>query len=227
MNRLVMRGLALGLFALIVTPVFAQRQPMGGFGFGGPQGIAQLVTNKSVQEELKLTEDQIAKFKTASEEINSKYKAELDKAREAKDFKAQGEVRKTMNEESTKVLTKLAEDTLKPEQVKRLKQIELQVGGTRALVSNADVQKALKLTESQIGEIKAINEDAQKDAMEVRKAAGKDREKQKEAQTKVAEINKDAAEKSLNKLTPDQKKQWIDMTGPKFDLKIEMKGKGL
>src|SRR5271170_1720706 len=64
MNRLVTRSLALALFALVVTPVFAQRQP--GFGFGGGQmGIAQLVTNKSVQEELKLTEDQIAKLKSA------------------------------------------------------------------------------------------------------------------------------------------------------------------
>jgi Spy/CpxP family protein refolding chaperone len=224
MNRFGTRALALGVFALVVTTVtvYAQRQPMGGPGFG-QMGIAQLVTNKSVQEELKLTDDQVAKFKTASEGIREKFKADLDKAREGKDYKAMTEVMKTMNEESSKALTKLGGDILKPEQMTRLKQIELQVGGTRSLASNADVQKTLKLTESQIGEIKAINEDAQKDVMEVMKSAGRDREKMTEARKKVEEINKDASDKSISKLTPEQKKQWIDMTGPKFELKMGMR----
>jgi Spy/CpxP family protein refolding chaperone len=221
MNRFVLRSLALGVFALVVTSVIAQRpQPGGPGGFGGQMGIAQLVTNKSVQEELKLTEDQIAKFKTASDEVRTKFKADLDKARESKDFKAMGDVMKSMNEESSKVMTKLMDDTLKPDQVKRIKQIELQVAGTRALASNAEVQKTLKLSESQIGEIKAINEEAQKDKQELFKSAGMDREKFKEVQAKSKEIDKDASEKSISKLSPEQKKQWIDMTGPKFELKM-------
>ncbi len=221
MNRFGTRALALGVFALVVTTVYARSQPMGG-GFG-QMGIAQLVTNKSVQEELKLTDDQVAKFKTASEGVREKFKADLDKAREAKDFKAMGEVMKSMNEESSKTITKLGDELLKPEQMKRLKQIELQVGGMRTLANNAEVQKTLKLSESQVGEIKAITEDAQKDVMEVMKSAGRDREKMTEARKKVEEINKDATDKSLSKLTPEQKKQWIDMTGPKFELKMGMR----
>jgi hypothetical protein len=226
MQRFVTRGLAMALFALVVSPVFAQQPMRGGGGFG-QMGIAQMVTNKSVQEELKLTPDQVTTFTKASEEVKTKFKAEMDKAKDAKDFKAMGEVMKTMNEESTKVLLKIADDTLKPDQVKRLKQIELQVGGTRALASNADVQKTLKLTESQVGEIKAINEDAQKDIQEVRKGAGRDPEKLKEVKTKTDAINKDATEKVLNKLSPEQKKEWIDMTGPKFELKMDMRRPGL
>jgi hypothetical protein len=218
MNRFVTRSLALALFALVVVPVFAQ-PPFPGGGFG-VLGIAQLVTNKSVQEELKLTEDQIAKLKAASDGVRAKYKDQLDEVRKSKDFTKMGEINKSMSEESTKVITKLGDEILKPEQMKRLKQIEIQVAGPRALASNADVQKALMLSESQIGEIKAINDDAQKDIQEVRKGAGFDREKLMEVQKKVAEINKDASEKSLKKLTPEQQKQWIDMTGPKFELKM-------
>jgi len=217
MQRIVTRGLAVALFALVVSPVLAQRQPGPGAGFGG-QGIGTLVTNKSVQEELKLTEEQVTALKTAGEGVREKFKADLDKAREGKDREKMTELFKTMSEESNKVMTKAVAEHLKPEQAKRLKQIELQVAGTRAL-TREDVQKELKLSEKQVGEIKAIGEEAQKDVTDLFKDAGGDRTKMQEARTKIQAIQKESAEKAMGKLSAEQKTHWQEMTGAKFELK--------
>ena len=119
--RLAALFLAIGL----VAPLFAQRQPGGGFG-RGMDGSA-LLSQKSVQEELKLTEDQIEKVKKVGEDINAKFAD--DRKAAGKDMEKQAELRKKISEERTKALAAV----LKPEQTKRLHQIEVQVGGLTAL----------------------------------------------------------------------------------------------
>jgi len=202
---------------LIAIPVLAQFQPGGGRGV---LSLAQLVTNKSVETELKMTEEQIAKFKTINDDVNAKYKDELDKA--GKDFKAKAEVRKKINEEATTAVTKDLATILKPEQVKRLKQIELQVQGLTALTSDT-VAKDLALTDEQKTKIKGLTDDLATDTAAIFKDAGKDF---KAAFKKVTEMRTATFEKATSTLTDDQKKKWKDMTGDKFDLVVGKGGKG-
>lgn len=214
-NRLAV--LMVGL--LVAVPALAQRQPGGGFG-RQQLSLSALLQNKSVQEELKLTEDQVSKLKTVSDGIRDKFKEEMDKAKEGKDFKAFGEIFKKINDATTEAVTKEAGTLLKPEQLQRIKQIEVQVQGVSALTKE-DVQKELKLSEDQVGKIKGLLEDMNKDIQDAGKEAGKDFKKRQEATTKIRTATQ---EKITEILSETQQKSWKDMTGEKFELKFGRPG---
>jgi transketolase len=202
------RFLALALAIGIAAPLFAQRQP-GGMGRGGISA-SMLLGQKSVQEELKLTEDQISKIEKSSKDIRAKF------ADDVKDKDKRTEAFKKMAEETAKLLP----DLVKPEQLKRLKQIEIQLGGLMAL-THEDVQKTLKMTDKQVSDVKGLSEDLAKDQQAMFKDAGKDKDKAKEAREKVATLRKEATTKFLTGLTADQKKAYAELTGAEFKGKIE------
>jgi len=219
----------LSLALLLAGPALAQRgQGRGGRGgFGGPM---MLIQNSSVQKELKLTDDQIQKINEARESINNKHKDERDALRnlegEVQREKGQ-ELRKKVTEETNQALAGI----LKPEQLKRYKEITLQQEGMRAF-NTEEVQKALKLTDDQKDKIKTINEDAAKDMRELfpqgfrgrggdKGGAPPDPAAFKERMTKIAAMNKETMERINSVLTGEQKKAWKDMTGEPFEIKYE------
>jgi DNA-binding MarR family transcriptional regulator len=211
--------LTAALIGLLALPLFAQRP-------GRDRGMMQidaatLLQNKSVQEELKLTDKQ----KDALSEVSKKVREAMTEA-----FKGGGdkEAFKTAREEAKKAVTKIQDD-LKPEQKKRLTQIETQVKvqmqGPTAFTKD-DLASALKLTDKQKEEIKSIAEDTSKDVAEIRKDAGKDKEKRTEATAKIGKLNKEAVSKVVKSFDADQKKTFQEMTGEPFEYKPEFGGFG-
>jgi hypothetical protein len=219
MRSLALRALAAGVAVVLVCPVLAQ-QPGGRGGrggFGGPGGgnPKLLLLNKSVQDELKLSDDQKADL----QKVQEKQMAAMQKARESAggDREKMREAMQAAAEEAGKEIDK-ASSSLKPEQTKRLKQIQLQVAGLRAF-TEADVQKELKLTDKQTAEIKDINENLTKDMRDMFSGgAGGDRAKMME---KMQELRKEALDKAAGLLTDEQKATWKTMVGEKFELKME------
>jgi len=209
------RFAALVLAIGLVAPLFAQRQP-GGMGRGGITA-SMLMTQKSVQEELKMSDDQIAKVEKVNKDIREKFGAEMKDS--FKDKEKMADLMKKMSAETTKALA----DVLKPEQTKRLKQIEIQLGGLNALTSD-EVSKALSLSDKQISDAKAMAEDLNKDRGEIMKEAGKDKDKRAEATEKVAKLTKETTAKFLDKLSADQKKTYTAMIGEEFKGKITFGG---
>jgi len=214
--------LTAALLAVLAVPALAQR-PRQPFGMGGRGGMdaAGLVTNKSVQEELKLSDDQVEKIKKANDEVQAKYKDEREKV--GRDREKMMELFTKINKDRAEVIGKLIPTVLKPEQTKRLKQIELQQGGLRALTKE-DVQKELKLSEKQVGEIKAISEEVAKDTQalfgQMRDAQG-NREKMQEIQKKMTSTRKEGMDKASALLNDEQKKAWKEMAGQPFEIKFE------
>jgi len=201
------RFLALALAIGVVAPLLAQQQRQGrGFG-GGQMSAGMLLTQKSVQEELKLTEDQITKVTEKNKEIRTKFADDL------KDKDKRADAAKKMNEETTKALA----DIIKPEQMKRLKQIEVQLGGLAAL-RNEEVAKAIKLSDKQIADVKGLADDLSKDSAELMKDAftSKDQAKMKEAREKVQSLNKEATAKFLSGLSAEQKTAYKELVGDEF-----------
>jgi Spy/CpxP family protein refolding chaperone len=201
--------LAAAALCLLASPAFAQP------GLFGPQevGLSQLLTNEGVQKELKITKDQAEKFTKAAQEQRTKMREAFQDA--GGDREKLREILTKFQAESNKTFTKLATDTLKPEQVKRLQQMALQANGLRSF-TKPEVQKELKLTDTQIKDITKINADVQKDTAELFKDVGFDREKMQEAQKKVATLNTEGLAKVTKLLTDDQQKTWKTMIGDKF-----------
>jgi hypothetical protein len=124
---------------------------------------------------------------------------------------------------NTEVLAALG-SILKPDQLKRLKQIELQMQRAMAF-SNPEVQKSLKLTSDQIEKIKTINDDAQAERRSLFSGGGGGRN-QGNFQ-KMQAMQKETLTKIEGVLTDEQKKSWKDMTGEPFQFQFQQRqGRG-
>lgn len=212
--------LILGLIVCLGGLAQSQQKGKGrGFGFGGG-GPAQLLNNKSVQTELKMTDEQITKAKDLAKEINDKHKDDFAAARAIEDREERGQKMQALNKTVTEEVMKGLPDVLNPDQVKRFKQITLQTQGVRAF-SDETVQKELKLTDDQKDKIKTINDDMRQEMQSVFSGGGDPQENRKKMQT----LQKETMEKVSAVLTDDQKKTWKEMTGEPFEVKFEFQGK--
>jgi len=215
--------LTMALVGLLVIPVLAQFR---GGGFGGGQTGDALLFNKSVQEELKLTDAQkksLGEVTKAGADLREKGKEAFqdgDKEKGQEFFKKAGE-------ETTKALKKF-KDGLTTIQTKRFDQIQIQVAtknNDANLFKREDIVKALKLSDKQKETVKETLSELAKDTKEVLDDAKDDfRTKGKAAFTKIGTLRKEAYEKITKTFEPDQTKAFKDMAGDKFELKME-KGK--
>jgi Spy/CpxP family protein refolding chaperone len=212
---------ALGVITAVVGLAIAQ-QP-GGFRMFGGGGSSMLVMNSSVQKELKLTDDQIAKLKElgggrgGAGGAFAKFKDLSDEER-----REMVEKMKAAAEEREKKIAAI----LTPDQNKRLKQISRQNSGLMAF-ADAEVQTTLKLTDDQKDQIKTVGEDLQRDLGDLRKGVDfRDREKMAEMMKKTQAVSKEAVDKVKAMLTADQKTAWRELTGEPFEVKQEFGGFG-
>jgi len=114
-------------------------------------------------------------------------------------------------------LSKALKEVLDEKQQKRLRQIELQLQGTRAY-TEADVQGALKLSGEQKENIATILEESAKDRTELLKEAkGGGGQGMRE---KLEALTKETKDKVNGVLTADQRKTFRSLTGPEFKLEF-------
>jgi hypothetical protein len=231
--------LTVGLVAALAGSAAAQRQPggqgRGGFGGGGGfGGYGFLIRNEAVQKELTMDKDQADKAAEAVKKVTDKHADEFAKLRDLP-REEQGtkrtELTKTVNEETLKAVG----EVLKPEQMTRLKQIELQRAGFAAY-TRPEVQTALKLTDEQKEKVKTIADEGNKQVREQfgmgqgggggarpprgqggagrgqgRGGAGANNEK-------VTAVRKETTEKIVAVLTDDQKTTWKELAGKPFEV---------
>jgi hypothetical protein len=206
--------LVLGLAGVLTGPAWAQGRGFGMFGGGGPAG---LVSNKSVQKELGLTEDQAKKATEAVNAVRQKHQDDFaglrDLEGEERAQKAQ-QLMKTVGDEQMKSIA----DILSADQIKRLKQISLQTRGAQAF-ADPEIQKDLKLTDDQKDKIKTINDDARQEMGALFSGGGGFGDP--ETQKKMAALRKETLEKVTAVLEDSQKKSWKEMTGNPFEVKFE------
>src|SRR5262249_16738353 len=162
MRRFAVRFLAACPLVLVAPVLFAQQPGAGLFGLGGQRGTPFLLANKSVQEELKMTLEQVGKYEKVSRDLVEKNKAKMEELFKSGDKEKMAEAFKTIQEDANKAADAFVADNLKPEQVKRLKQIELQQSGARAF-AREDVRKSLNLTDKQDEQIKSLADEVRRD----------------------------------------------------------------
>lgn len=215
MNHLVRCVLVVTLVAVtlaVAAPqAWAQARGERGRGGGFGPGLIAIANQKSVQEELKVTEEQ-AKTITALAE----------KQREAmRGFgrDASPEDRQKMREQAT-ANEKALEEALQPEQFKRLKQITLQQQGLMA-AERPDIAESLQLTSEQKTKIREIGKETADKMRELRDSGNRE-----EAMSKMTELRKANQEKLMALLTDEQKSKWKELTGEPFAGEIQLFGGG-
>ena len=223
---------------------FGQRGPGGGgFGQRGPGmgggGVSGLLRSEQVQKEINITEDQKSQLAKMAEEqmaaMRERFSGQSRENREEmSDADRQAQREKMMKEfqEAAKEAEGKIRGILKPEQFKRLKQIELQQQGVEAL-RRPDMAQALGLTEDQIEKLKEAFAGVQKQREEIgeqtralyqgfRDASederAKLREKGEQIRAKGEGLKKESQQKAMAILTDEQKGKLKDMMGKRFQL---------
>ena len=234
-----MRVMRLCAAAVLMAGVAVAAQPPGGGrggmqrGGGGNLGPANLVSSKTVLDDLKATDEQTGKLKTWAGEWGKKqFETMKDRFQDLQGMEPAERAKKMAEwqaEASTKAYKELGE-VLKPGQVTRLQQIEVQAAGARAF-QMPPVQTALKLTDEQKDKLKDAADALRKETDELRqemglggggpgggKGARPDPAKQAEFDKKSAGMTKEFMGKVDGMLTADQKTAWKGLTGDAIDV---------
>jgi hypothetical protein len=231
-RTLIRLAFAISVAALVAGPAVAQPPGgRGGAGFAGRGGIGFLVANEAVQKELKIDKDQAAKVAEAVKKVQDKHADALTKLRDLEAEERRTKMRELTQTISTETMTAVTE-VLNPDQVKRLKQIELQRAGADGY-TRSDVQAALKLTAEQKEKVKTIVEESNKQMQELRGGPGQGRQRGQGGQgnrggfganqEKITALRKETADKFVAALTDDQKKEWKTLTGDEFTMPAPMR----
>ena len=206
----------LNKLALIVALAALVCSAIAQGGGGGRQGRGQgnrgnqfapmtIAGREEVQKEIGLTDDQ----KTKITELRTATQQKSRDARQAAngDRQAQQEAMTKINAEAAKALAEI----LKPEQLKRLRELQIQWTGSMIVVSDKEVQKELAITEEQTAKFKEL-QDKQRAAMqEAQQNANGDRAAITEAMTKNAKI----MEEEIGKVLTDAQKTKLKEMGGK------------
>lgn len=198
---------------LLASVAFAQ-PPGGGRGMGmgmGGGSLVALAKAKDVAADLKLAEDQIKKIEELEKKSQEKSRAARQDAGDDRQamFAAMQEIAK----ETEKGLGEI----IKPDQMKRLKQLQLQssikTGGLMAALGNPDVAKGLSFNEEQQEQLKGFREDMQNTMREMFSGGGGD---QAEMRKKMTEYRTSLDKKISKMLTEEQNKKLKELQGDEF-----------
>lgn len=181
-------------------------------------GPGQLINRPEVQAELKLTDEQ----KRQIQDILNKSREDMQSLMEnARSGGGGPEEMQRMFQEHNQAVTKKINAVLTPEQAKRLKEINIQVQGIRAIL-DPEVQKELGLSVDQKAQIQKAQQENQRAMMEMfqgqRGGGGGgnvNREAMREARDKMNKQFEDALTKVL---TPEQAQKLKEMGGAPFKL---------
>lgn len=201
--------LIVALSSLAVAQPPEGRGRRGGFGREMP-GLA-LLGQKSIQDELKLSEQQIADATKAMESQRTSLQGIFTAAEGERE-----EMVKKAQAESLETLAKI----LSADQLKRFNQIRLQTRGIGAL-TDEETAKTLGLSDDQKQQIAKIDEEVSDERRGLFQNRDGDREA---ARKKMIELSKAALEKAQAVLTAEQKAKWTELTGPAFTGEITFGG---
>jgi hypothetical protein len=209
--------------AVLVLVVVAVRAFMGGGRLSNFGREAQrLLDQKSVQAELKLSDDQLAKLNKLKDDRFA-----------AMSFTATMHMSQYQKEKRGEQVDLAAEKSLpwilSADQLKRLKQIYYQERGKRPW-SDKEIAEELKLTREQMDEIKGLQKDQQKAMGDLRKGgdptAKLDDAQKQEAREKFNELRKNQDAQLMGVLTQQQQDKWQEMRGEPFTGALPMGGRG-
>lgn len=187
------------------------RGPGGGFG-GGPLGLLMM---PEVRTELKVTDEQQQKLRTAMEGLRPEGGGGQRGGFGNLSEEERAEMRKRM-EEMQKKADEAMKSVLSEEQITRLRQLEIQRQGAGAL-GRPDVAEKLGLTDEQKAKMREIQEGARPDFA----AFGNLREASQEEREKVMSEMRAKREKAdadmMALLDAEQKAIWESLVGEKFN----------
>jgi hypothetical protein len=192
----------------------------GGMGMMGRGNPMMLLRNKSVQEELKMTQPQIAKLDSKQQEMMQSMRDLFQSGQGDPD------ARRAMMAKIQEMQQKAVADILDTTQQKRFKQIQLQQEGPAA-ITRKEIADELQLTEEQRKKAQGIQQDEQEQTRSLMQGVdfrNQSPEERQEFMKKIQALQKASGEKYAALLTDPHKVQWKKMLGEPFKLVVPERG---
>lgn len=229
----------LALFCVLAASITAEGQQRRGGGpgggFGGPGGgmgrmggSLMLLRSEQVQQELKLTDDQKTRLQQLGEKLRTEMRERFaslsnlsDEQRRARMNEMREQMQKEAETREAETFKQIAE-ILQPEQLKRLKQIQLQLEGPSAL-RRPEVAEAIGLSADQKAQLEQLATESQAATMKLWEGIqGLDREQRQqrfaELRQKGQEQREQFEQKAMAVLQPEQKQKLGEVFGEPFEL---------
>jgi Spy/CpxP family protein refolding chaperone len=216
--------------AVVACAAFAQGGGQGRRGFGMNMGDPiTLLGREDVQKDLALSDDAKAKVVDLKEKSDAKRQEAMQAARDAAngDFaemrKAMGPIMEKLSAENWKAVAEI----ITPEQLKRLKEIKVQMQGVGGVVNDKDLQKDLGITDDQKAKLKELQDRQQKaqgELFQKMQSGEVDRSEMPNIMKKNAKIMEDEVNKIL---TDAQKAKMTELSGKHFERVDPAPGGGL
>jgi Spy/CpxP family protein refolding chaperone len=189
----------------------------GGFGgqrFGMGQGPAQLAGRPDVQRDINATDQQKQQIQALNEKMREEMRAMFQGGGGGGggfDPNAMRETFEKMNAKATEELGKI----LNEGQMKRLNEISVQLAGPRAILLPA-VQKALGLSEDQIGKARTLQQRQQEANQSIMEKVRNQEISREEAQAAREKNDKALADEFAKLLTAEQSAKLKELSGKPF-----------
>ncbi len=180
-----------------------------------------LLASYTVQKEIQLTDEQKKRSDGSHRPIADRYGAvyyhQFGGAAGVAAHPEKMQELLDLQEPTRKEIDKAVADLLRPEQLKRYRQIQLQQTGIRAL-SDPDVEKALQLNDDQKKKINAIDRQLHQEGSDMPRISLWNSRAQMKAR---ALLWKQAMERVVSVFNDEQKKAWKEMTGEPFEVRYQ------
>ena len=183
------------------------RRGQGGFGRGG-FGQAGLLMDANIRKELELVDDQEAKLRAIGEEIGREMRDAFSGMRDLspEERNARRDEMRTKFQEMRAKMDGRIKDVLLPNQMDRLKQLNLQSQmqrqGTAGALGNEQIVKELGLPEDQL-----------------QKLRDRAQQVERELREKIQKLREEARGDLMEVLTPSQQQKLKEMMGDTFEFR--------
>ena len=212
------------LTAALVTAAYAQPRGSGRRGRGMMRGrYLGLLSLEQVQNELKLSQDQIDKVKDIGEKLREEMGEQFAGLRQIEDRQERWAKMAEMGEQFDEKAHGQVRQLPSSEQMIRLYQVRLQVRGAVYGVNNQWIANRLKFTDEQRKKAAELEKTTREKISEafsgLRDLPQEERRKKyAEVREKVGKIRSEADEQALGLLTAEQKGEFEKLKGEKFEL---------
>ncbi len=188
--------------AVWAQPGFGQGGPGGGRGMNFFGGNLFLLADENVQKDLDLSEDQIDQLKKLQDEVRSTMMNMFQGMQPGRgeDPRRMFEEMQEKAQETLKGFEEDIDEILLPHQTKRLKQISVQSQSRGRGVGGSLLSETIR------NDLKISREQEQK----LRETA---EQLEKELQEKIVKLRREAMNKLLDQLTPEQREKYRELVG--------------
>lgn len=198
------------------NPERGERGPRLGLERGS---FLDLLGREKLQQELNLSEDEIASIREMREAIRNEFREKMAELRNLQNPGERRAKRAEMNNVLDEKVHERIRELLSREKMMRLYQIRLQVRPVVVSLSHEFMARRLELSDEQKnGLAEIIKEMEAKQAELGGRTRGLSQEQRREIMQKNRQVRAEADQKAIELLIPEQKENFEKMKGEKFEL---------